>query len=141
MKKILLMTVCSLSLLSCDKQEKPRDPGTTPPISESNYDNRNVDNDNTGKNVRDRDTMVRTPLDQSETEADRTITQRIRQAIMSDDSLSTNAKNIKIITINGVVTLRGPVATPEEKANIVRKINNIQGILNVDNQIEVTRRN
>lgn len=151
MKKLFLMTMVSLSLFSCDKQDKPRDPGTNPPMSESNYENRNVDNwnvdnrnvdyDNTGKNVRDRDTMAKTPLDQSESEADRTITQRIRQAIMSDDSLSTNAKNIKIITVNGVVTLRGPVGSIEEKELVSRKVNNIQGILNVENLLEVTRKN
>jgi hyperosmotically inducible periplasmic protein len=132
MKKILLMTMLSLTLISCDRQDIPNNP----PASEQDYNN-----DNTEKNIRDRDSMTITPLDQSESEDDRTITQKIRQAIMSDSALSTNAKNIKIITIKGVVTLRGPVASSEEKDAIAKKANDVQGIVKVDNQLEVTRSN
>ena len=128
MKNFFLMTMFSLTLIACDRQDKP----TNPPPSEQ-------DSDNTGKNIRDRDSMTKTPLDQSESEADRKITQKIRQAIMSDSALSTNAKNIKIITINGVVTLRGPVSSSLEKDVIVKKVNDVQGIVKVDNQLEVTR--
>lgn len=117
----------SFTLIACDRHDKPVSSQTT----EQDYDN-------TGTNVRDRDSKTKTPLDQSETEADRTITQKIRQAIMSDNALSTNAKNIKIITIKGVVTLRGPVASVQEKEAIVNKLHGIQGIVQVDNQIEVT---
>ena len=49
-----------------------------------------------------------TPFDQSENEADRTLTQRIRQSVVDDDSLSTNAKNVKIISQNGAVTCAAP---------------------------------
>lgn len=76
-----------------------------------------------------------------ENEADRLITQKIRQVIVTDGTLSTNAKNIKIITIDGVVTLRGPVASAKEKEDISRKIGNVQGINKVDNQLEVPRSN
>jgi len=71
--------------------------------------------DNTGKNVRDRDDHTLTPGDQSSNEADVELTRRIREAVVADDSLSTSAHNIKIITINGMVTLRGPVSSTEEK--------------------------
>ena len=74
--------------------------------------------DNTDVNVGDRRGEILTPGDQSESKADRTLTQRIRQAVMADKSLSTTAKNVKIITINGVVTLRGPVKSPQEKGSI-----------------------
>jgi osmotically-inducible protein OsmY len=84
--------------------------------------------------------MTKTPLNQSESEADRTITQKIRQAIVSDNSMSTDAKNIKIITIKGVVTLRGPVASSQEKDAIAKKVNDVQGVVRVDNQLEVTRK-
>lgn len=130
MKKFFLLTMLSLTLIACDLQDKR----TNPPSSEEDYDN-------TGKNIRDRDSMTKTPLDQSESEADRSITKKIRQAIMSDSALSTNAKNIKIITINGVVTLRGPVASSQEKDAIARKAIDVQGIVKVDNQLEVTRSN
>jgi hyperosmotically inducible periplasmic protein len=130
MKKMLLLVIFSLTLSACNRQDKPNNP----PQSEQDFDN-------TGTNTRDRDSVTKTPLDQSESEADRTITQKIRQAIISDDSLSTNAKNIKIITINGVVTLRGPVSSSQEKDVIARKLDNVQGIVKVDNQLEVTRGN
>ncbi|OJV08120.1 MAG: hypothetical protein BGO14_01490 [Chlamydiales bacterium 38-26] len=130
MKKFVLMTMLSLSLIGCDQQSKPNNP----PQNGQDYDN-------TGINVRDRDSNTKTPLNQSESDADRKITQKIRQAIMADDTLSTNAKNIKIITINGVVTLRGPVANSQEKDAIARKVTAIPGIIKVDNQLDVTRNN
>ena len=93
--------------------------------------------DNTGKNVRDRGGETKTPGDQSESEADRTITQNIRQAVVADDSLSTNAKNVKIITNDGTVTLRGPVKSEKEKADIGAKAKQIAGVKQVDNLLEV----
>lgn len=94
---------------------------------------------NTGRNVRDRNDQALTAGNQGENEADRTITQQIRQAVVDDDSLSTNAKNVKIITLNGVVTLRGPVSNDREKNEIAKKVRGIQGVKNVDNQLEVSR--
>ncbi len=94
--------------------------------------------DNTGRNVRDRNQTM-TPGEQRETEADRALTQRIRQALMDDDSLSTNAKNAKIITVNGVVTLRGAVNSDREKNEIGKKAKAVNGVKNVDNQLEVVR--
>jgi len=93
--------------------------------------------DNTGRNVRDRGGDTLTPGDQSESQADRTLTQEIRQAVVADKSLSTTAKNIKIITNNGVVTLRGPVKDSHEKEKIEAKAQQIAGTHNIDNQLEV----
>jgi osmotically-inducible protein OsmY len=59
---------------------------------------------------------------------------------VADDSLSMIAKNIKIITIDGVVTLRGPVQNPREKEIIEAKAQQIAGIDRIDNQLEVTAR-
>jgi hyperosmotically inducible periplasmic protein len=132
MKNFFLVAMLSLTLTGCDQQDKPNNP----PSSGQDYNN-----DNTGKNVRDRDSMTKTPLDQSESEGDRTITQKIRQSIMADSGLSTNAKNIKIVSIKGVVTLRGPVASLQEKDIIAKKVSDVQGIVKVDNQLEVTRSN
>jgi hyperosmotically inducible protein len=94
--------------------------------------------DNTGRNVRDRSGTTLTPGDQSESEADRTLTQRIRQAVVAEEALSTNAKNVKIITSNGVVTLRGPVKSAQEKATIEAKAHQIAGANNVESQLEIT---
>jgi len=96
-----------------------------------------VEPDNTGRNVRDRNDATKTAEDQSENEADRTITQNIRKAINSDDSLSTNAKNVKIITNDGTVTLRGPVKNEQEKTAIEAKAKQVAGVKNVDNQLEI----
>jgi len=93
--------------------------------------------DNTGRNVRDRSGVTLTPGDQSESEVDRTLTQRIRQAVVADEELSTTAKNIKIITINGVVTLRGPVKSSQEKGMIEAKAQQIAGADKVDSQLEI----
>lgn len=96
--------------------------------------------DNTRINVRDRGGATLTPGDQSENKADRDLTQRIRKAIMADKSLSTTAKNIKIITTNGTVTLRGPVKNLHEREAIEAKAQQVAGVTNVENQLEVTRR-
>ena len=93
--------------------------------------------DNSGRNERDRNDATKTAGDQSESEADRTISQNIRKAITSDDSVSTNGKNVKIITVDGVVTLRGPVKSETEKTNIAAKAQQIAGVKNVENQLEI----
>jgi osmotically-inducible protein OsmY len=90
--------------------------------------------------VRDRGGATLTPGDQSESEADRTLTQQIRRSVVADDSLSTTAKNVKIITVDGMVTLRGPVNSPREKEVIAAKAVEIAGAAKVDNQLEVAGR-
>ena len=54
--------------------------------------------------------------------------------------MSVNAHNVKIITKNGVVTLRGPVKSPEEKDTIAAKAKQVAGVKNVDNQLEIASR-
>jgi len=96
--------------------------------------------DNTGRNVRDRSGATLTPGNQSERKADLRLTQQIRKAIMADKSLSTTAKNVKVITVNGAVTLRGPVKNLHEKESIQAKAHQVAGATNVENQLEVIRR-
>ena len=67
------------------------------------------DADDTGVNVRDRGTGTLTPEEQGGEAADVKVTAAIRRAIVNDHSLSVNAHNVKIITRDGIVTLRGPV--------------------------------
>src|SRR6185436_4551249 len=95
------------------------------------------DADNTEKNVRDRDGKTLTPTDQGGSAADRELTAAIRKAIVDDDSLSTNAHNVKIVSVGGVVTLRGPVKSPAEKAAVAAKAEQTKGVKRVDNQLEV----
>ena len=93
--------------------------------------------DDTGRNTRDRDGTTLTADEQSNSKGDVEITRQIRQAIVKDDSLSTSAHNVKIITNSGVVTLRGPVASAEEKTMVAKKAERINGVDKVDNQLEV----
>lgn len=93
--------------------------------------------DNTKKNERDREPAALTPGDQSESEADRTITQNIRKGVVGSDALSMTAKNVKIITRGGVVTLRGPVKNDKEKAEIAQLAQRVEGVKQVDNQLEI----
>lgn len=96
-----------------------------------------VDPENTEKNVRDKDGKSLTVFDQGGSEADRNITASIRKSIVDDDKLSMNAHNVKIITINGVVTLRGPVDSPAEKTTVEARAKSAGGVKHVDNQLEV----
>ena len=90
--------------------------------------------DNTKKN---KDQTSPTADQQKMNPADRAITQKIRKAIHGDKSLSTYAHNIKVITQNGKVTLRGPVRSEEEKNNVQAKAVAVAGEENVTNQLEV----
>lgn len=69
--------------------------------------------------------------------ADQQITKKIRMAIHNDNSLSTYGHNVKVITQDGKVTLRGPVRSDDEKTNIEAKAVAVAGEGNVDNQINV----
>ncbi len=69
--------------------------------------------------------------------ADRAITQKIRKAIHEDKTLSTYGHNIKIITRDGKVTLRGPVRSEEEKSNLEAKAASVAGQDHVTSQLEV----
>ena len=126
MKSITLLLLSMVLMVGCSKNP-----------SEDKQVSQTVEPDNSGRNVRDRDNQTKTPGDQSENEADRTITQNIRQAVTADDSLSTNAKNVKIITNDGTVTLRGPVKSEKEKTDIEAKAKQVAGVKRVDNQLEV----
>lgn len=94
-----------------------------------------VQADNTARNADS--PSAQTPLDQAENEVDLEITANIRKAIVADDSLSTNAHNVKIITSGGVVTLRGPVKSAEEKAAIEAKAKTVAGVTQLHNLLEL----
>ena len=93
--------------------------------------------DNTRRNVRDRNNNTLTPLDQGSSKSDTEMTAQIRKGIMARDNVSVNAKNVKIMTIDGRVTLRGPVDSAEEKRVIGEIANSVARTENVNNQLEV----
>jgi hyperosmotically inducible protein len=94
--------------------------------------------DNTAKN---KDQNPPTADQQKMNPADREITHKIRKSIHEDKSLSTYAHNIKVITQDGKVTLRGPVRTEEEKSSIQGKAVAVAGDGNVTNQLEIAPSN
>jgi hyperosmotically inducible periplasmic protein len=103
--------------------------------------NEKVKPNNTATNERDRSGETKTSGDQSNSSADLKTTQAVRQALMKDGELSTTAKNIKVITANGQVTLRGPVKTAQEKAKIDQLAKSAAGGAKIDNQLDVKRSN
>ena len=118
----LMLTTGSVS---AEQPTKPAMPAANPEL------------ENTERNVRDKDDRTLTPEDQKETRRDVKITKAIRKAIVNQESLSVNAHNAKIITRNGVVTLRGPIENREEKAKLQSIAEKIRGVKKVDNQLEV----
>ena len=92
---------------------------------------------NTGRNAEDAGSPAKTPLDQSNQSSDIDITASIRRALMTEDSLSTDAKNCKIVTDKGIVTLRGPVRSQMEKDLIGTRAKAVSGVVSVDNQLEI----
>ena len=103
-------------------------------------DDKRVNPDNTAKNERDRSGETQTSGDQSNSSADLKTTQVIRQALMKDGELSATAKNIKVITANGRVTLRGPVKTAREKARIDQLAKSAAGRAQIEDQLEITNK-
>jgi sporulation protein YlmC with PRC-barrel domain len=99
--------------------------------------NATTEPDNTARNVRDRNNRTLTPLNQGNSKADVSTTAQIRKEILAGENMSINAKNVKIITLDGRVTLRGPVNTAEEKRLIGEIADRIARSENVDNQLEV----
>ena len=93
--------------------------------------------DNTAVNERDAVRDTKTPIDQDENQADVTRTAEIRKRLLDQPDMSVNARNAKIITSQGKVTLRGPVDSEAERDALVKIATEIAGAENVDNQLEV----
>ncbi|HUY13654.1 MAG TPA: BON domain-containing protein [Terriglobia bacterium] len=93
--------------------------------------------DNTKVNKRDQSKTEPTADQQKENPSDRDITRRIRRAVMKDKSLSTYAHNVKIITQDGMVTLKGPVRSEKEKQAIEAKAKKVAGEDKVTSELEV----
>ena len=121
MRKISLVLTLAMSgfLLNAQDQSTPRQP------------------DNTGVNKQDRQQGEPTADQQKANASDRDMTKNIRRALVKDKSLSTYGHNVKVISENGVVHLRGPVRSEEEKRAIEAKAAEIAGSSNVRNELTV----
>lgn len=93
--------------------------------------------DNTRMNQGDQSQNAVTADQQKMNRSDRDVTQQIRRSIEKDKSLSTYAHNVKVITQNGMVTLKGPVRSEDEKRAIEAKATEVAGADKVTNEIEV----
>ena len=124
---LLAIFLVSLTLVNCDTQIGRVEKRTASA----------TDADNTARNERDRNAATQVPTDQAENEADREVSANVRKAVVADDSLSMNAQNVKIVTSNGNVTLRGPVKTEREKEAIETKAKQVAGVHSVTNLLEV----
>jgi hyperosmotically inducible periplasmic protein len=93
--------------------------------------------DNTKANQRDRSSAEPTSDQAKNNLSDRDIMQKIRKAVMDDKSLSTYAHNVKIISQNGKVTLKGPVRSEEEKESIKKIATDVAGAGNITDEITI----
>ena len=132
MKKFLLPLYASFLMVYSSQGQQatptPHDPATASDSTEA---------DNTKRNSSEQNKNTDTAEKQSNNKDDLALTQKVRQAIMKDGSLSMNAKNVKIIAQDGKITLKGPVDSQQEKDKIGTEAGEIAGKDKVDNQLEV----
>ena len=133
MKYLPIVLFMSFASFGCDQQSKTVDSSTM-----KNEKKTVVDRDNSAVNKRDQDASAKTPFDQNENKADIGITANIRKSVV-DTKMSINAQNVKIITQDGVVTLRGPVKTQEEKDRIEEIARSVAGVKTVESQLDVEK--
>ncbi len=105
-----------------------------------NETDRTSDRDNTGVNTRDRRSDATTPMDQSNKKSDIDQVAQIRSSVLEIKDLSVYGRNVKIITDEGKVVLRGPVASESERAQIAMVAEKIAGPGNVTNLLEVDKK-
>lgn len=99
-----------------------------------------IEADNTGVNKRDRADHKLTADSQAKaSREDEEITRRVREELTRNDDLSSYGQNVKIITMNGVVTLRGPVKTQQERDWIVGAAQKVSGVRTIQNELEVKK--
>jgi hypothetical protein len=134
MRAATLVLLGAVAFLGCEPIETsdvPVDTTTTAPDSSATAP------DNTEVNERDASGATKTPIDQDETQRDVNITAEIRDRILNTEGMSINARNAKVITAGGKVTLRGPVESAEERDTIDKIAREVAGEGNVENLLEV----
>ena len=131
MKIILLPIFGAILLVYSSQGQQPTATPRGPAAADS------TEADNTKRNSTEQNKNTDTAEKQSNNKDDLSLTQKIRQEVITDGSLSMNAKNIKIIVRDGKVMLRGPVDSQQEKDTIATKAGEIAGKDKVDNQLEI----
>lgn len=123
---VVLAGALSVSALAAGAQTQPQ---TQPPTQ--------APADNTKVNERDRAKAAVTADQQKENAVDLELTQKIRRALMNDKTLSTYAHNVKVVSQNGQVTLKGPVRTEAEKKSVEAKATEVAGEGHVMSEISI----
>jgi len=127
-KKMVLLAItfgAGFALLTASFEVKPA-LATTPTMAQQQPDNTGVNKQNGA-----------TADQQKNNPEDRELAQKIRKAITNDNSISTDGHNVKVIVRNGMVTLKGPVRSEEEKKNIESKAADLAGAGKVTNKLTV----
>jgi hyperosmotically inducible protein len=139
MKAIALtLGLTGLLLVGCTQNNRAGNNGKSAASQPSeNQAASSKDATNTERNARDRDGTNPTADDQPENKQDIDVAAKVRRAVVGDKSLSTNAHNVKIITNEGTVTLRGPVDSEEEKEAVVAMAKEAAGEDHVVDELEV----
>jgi hyperosmotically inducible periplasmic protein len=128
-RTITACSICLCTLMACEQRKDD--------LATTRNEALAVEPDNAKRNERDRDDNAKTPLDQGNNERDLEITAEIRRQVLAQPNFSTNAQNVKIISENGTLTLRGPVDSTEEKATIERLARAQAGVTKFVSEIEV----
>lgn len=136
MKYMSMFLLVSTVVCGCDYPNQMSTDGDPAISSTSNV----PDRDNSAVNQRDRSDDAVTPLDQHQNQKDIDISAGIRRQVV-DSEMSVNAQNVKIVTQDGNVTLRGPVKTDDEKLKIETIARKIAGDSKVTSQLEVVKSN
>lgn len=95
------------------------------------------DVDNSKVNARDKNDTTTLPTDQPNNSVDIKVAAAVRSAIVDDDSLSMAAHNVKLVAAGGVVVLRGPVDSQDEKMKVGKIAGAVAGVSKVENHLEI----
>lgn len=93
--------------------------------------------DNTDLNTRDKSGDTLTPQKQTNSESDLKVLAAVRSAIVDDENLSMSAHNVKVMVLNGAVTLRGPVKSTSEKTRVEGLARKVAGVVSIDNRLDI----
>ena len=123
----LCLTVCAGASIAQTTTTEPTPATRTSPVAP---DNTKMNKPITANNTPTADA-------QSNSATDMALTQRIRKSVMADSTLSTYAHNVKIVAVNGKVTLNGVVRTAQEKDVVYQKAEALAGRGTVSNELTV----
>ena len=126
MKSFALKVVLTAGILFAGMAAWAQDAGTTQAPA-----------DNTKVNQRDRNSNAPTADQQKNNQSDVELARQIRKSLVNDKSLSTNAHNVKVIVQGGMVTLKGPVNSADEKQAIETKAAQVAGADKVSSELQV----